>query len=78
MQTKLQSFLEACSNTFIGYAINILVQLIVYPLYGAKFTLGQNIQIGLIFMAVSLTRSFVLRRFFNWIHEQNRTRFHQH
>ena len=64
-QSKLSSFLEAVANTLIGYVINIAVQFIVYPFYGASFTISQNIQIGLIFMVVSLTRSFVIRRYFN-------------
>lgn len=64
-QTHLGSFIEATLNTIIGYFINLGVQLIVYPLYGAVFTLSQNIQIGLIFMAVSLARGFVIRRWFN-------------
>lgn len=68
MQTRLQSLLEAWSNTAFGYLINLLVQLVVYPFYGATFTFGQNIQIGLIFMAVSIVRSYGLRRFFNWRH----------
>lgn len=65
MQSRLHSFIEAWSNTIIGYFVNLLVQLVVYPLYGATFTFSQNIQIGLIFMAVSITRSYALRRFFN-------------
>lgn len=65
-QSRLQSFVEAWANTFIGYFINLAVQLIVYPFYGATFSLGQNIQIGLIFMAVSISRSYLLRRAFNW------------
>ena len=65
MQSRLHSFIEAWSNTFIGYFVNLLVQLVVYPLYGATLTFGQNIQIGLIFMGVSITRSYALRRFFN-------------
>ena len=65
MQSRLHSFIEAWSNTFFGYFLNLAVQLVVYPLYGATFTFSQNIQIGLIFMAVSITRSYALRRFFN-------------
>lgn len=61
----MQSMVEAWSNTIIGYLINLGVQLVVYPFYGATFTFGQNIQIGLIFMAVSITRSYLLRRAFN-------------
>lgn len=64
-QSRMQSMVEAWSNTIIGYLINLGVQLIVYPFYGATFTFGQNIQIGLIFMAVSITRSYLLRRAFN-------------
>lgn len=65
MQSRLQSFIEAWSNTIIGYFINLAVQLVVYPLYGATFTFSQNIQIGLIFMVVSIARSYLLRRAFN-------------
>ena len=68
MQTKWQSFVESSANIFIGYWINIVVQLIVYPFYGATFSFGQNIQIGLIFLAVSLGRSYAFRRYFNWRH----------
>jgi cobalamin synthase len=64
-QSRLQSFIEAWSNTLIGYFINLAVQLVVYPFYGATFSFGQNIQIGLIFMVVSMVRSYVLRRVFN-------------
>ena len=65
MQSRLQSFLEAWSNTIIGYFLNLVTQLIVYPFYGATFTFSQNIQIGLIFMAVSIVRGYLIRRFFN-------------
>jgi hypothetical protein len=65
MQSKLQSFIESASQTFIGYLLNLGVQLLVYPWYGATFTLQQNIEIGLIFLVVSLARGYVIRRFFN-------------
>ena len=65
MQSKLHSVIEAASNTLIGYGINLVVQVIVYPLYGAPFTLMQNMQIGLIFLVVSLLRGYVIRRYFN-------------
>ncbi len=70
MQNRLQSLIEAWANTIIGYFINLAVQLVVYPFYGATFTFGQNIQIGLIFMAVSILRSYGLRRAFNAWHRR--------
>jgi len=65
MQSRLSSFIESMANVFIGYVVSLLVQLIVYPLFGAQFTFAQNIQIGLIFMAVAIVRSYVIRRWFN-------------
>lgn len=65
MQSRLSSFIESMANVFIGYVVSLLVQLIVYPLFGAQFTFAQNIQIGLIFMAVAIVRSYVIRRGFN-------------
>lgn len=70
MQSRIQSLIKAWANTIIGYLINLGVQLIVYPLYGATFTFGQNIQIGLIFMVVSIARSYGLRRAFNELHRR--------
>ena len=64
-QSRLSSFIEAMANTLIGYVINIGVQLIIYPIYGAVFSFRQNIEIGLVFMVVSIARSYVLRRWFN-------------
>lgn len=64
-QSRKRSFVEAWANTLIGYVLNLLVQLAVYPFYGATFTLLENVQIGLIFMVVSIIRSYALRRAFN-------------
>ena len=72
MQSRIQSLIEAWANTIIGYLINLGVQLVVYPLYGATFTFGQNIQIGLIFMVVSIARSYGLRRAFNELHRRQK------
>lgn len=70
MQSRIQSLIEAWANTIIGYFINLAVQLVVYPFYGATFTFGQNVQIGLIFMVVSILRSYGLRRAFNQLHRR--------
>lgn len=64
-QSRLGSFIEAMLNTLLGYFLNLAVQLVVYPFYGATFTFSQNIQIGLIFMVVSITRGYVIRRWAN-------------
>jgi len=63
-QSKFGSLIEAVAHTCIGYVLSLCVQLIVYPLYGASFTFVQNLEIGLIFMVVSLGRGYVIRRWF--------------
>ena len=64
-QSRLQSLAEAWLNALIGYLVGLLVQFVVYPMYGAIFTLSQHIQISLIFVVVSFVRAYLLRRFFN-------------
>ena len=59
------SFIEAISNVLIGYAVAVTTQILVFPWFGLSATLGDNLQMGLIFTAVSLIRSYTLRRLFN-------------
>jgi phosphate/sulfate permease len=68
MQTKLQSLLESCANVLVGYLVALGAQLVVFPLMGIPVSLSQNVMIGVIFTAVSLARSYALRRAFNWLH----------
>jgi len=70
MQTRLQSLMEASSNTLIGFAISVGVGQLVYPLFGYDVTIRHNIGLTAIFVAVSLARSYVFRRFFNWLHRR--------
>ena len=70
MQTKLQSFLEASVNIGIGLVIALLTQIIVFPMFGINIPLKDDLLIVLIFTVVSIIRSYVLRRFFNWYHHK--------
>jgi len=69
-QSRLGSLVEAFINVFIGYWVSFAGQLVIYPAFGAKFTLMDNVYIGLLFMVLSLIRSYVIRRWFNlYIHK---------
>ncbi|WP_103966932.1 DUF7220 family protein [Nitrosomonas ureae] len=68
MQTRTQSLTESFANVTIGYFVALAAQMIVFPLYEIEVSISQNIQIGLIFTAVSIARSYLLRRFFNHYH----------
>lgn len=64
-QSRTQSAIEAIANTAIGYGVAILSQLLVFPLFDIQVPLSDNLLIGLWFTAISLVRSYVLRRAFN-------------
>lgn len=67
-QSKRQSWLEAIANQLIGFAVAILSQYPIFAAFGIEVTFMEHIQIGLFFTVVSVLRSYLLRRLFNWVH----------
>lgn len=65
-QTRTHSFTESLINTLIGYIVAVASQLFVFPRYGIHISWSANLEIGLIFTAISIARSYFLRRAFNW------------
>lgn len=68
MQTRSQSFFESVINVLIGYTVALMVQLVVFPLYGISTSLVENMEIAIIFTIVSIFRSYAVRRVFNRFH----------
>ncbi len=66
-QSRVMSFVEATTNVVVGYILAILTQLAVFPLFGLEAALGEHLAIGMAFVAVSLARSYLLRRLFERI-----------
>lgn len=64
-QTRLDSFLEALTNTFIGYWIAVLANHLVLPLFGYTPSFAESNGIAAIFTLISIARSYILRRLFN-------------
>ena len=64
MQSRFASLVEAIANVVLGYAAATLTQILVFPLFGIVISLAQNMILGVIFTAVSLARSYLLRRAF--------------
>jgi len=58
------SLAEAAANVVIGYGIAVATQMVVFPIFGIHITLADDIAIGLVFLEVSLVRSYLLRRLF--------------
>ncbi len=65
MQSRWMSLVEAVTNLAVGYGLAVLTQIIVFPLFGLHASLSENLLIGGLFTAISLARSYVLRRVFN-------------
>ncbi len=63
-QSRRMSLVESLANVVVGYGIAIATQAVVFPLFGLHTTLSDDMAIGAIFSAVSVARSFVLRRVF--------------
>ncbi len=64
-QSKLESWIEALANIVVGFTINFFANLIILPWFGFNITAGKAFGIGLVFTAISLLRSYWLRRLFN-------------
>lgn len=68
MQSRRMALVESIANVIIGYLIALSTQLIVFPLLNIPVSLSENFLIGAIFTAVSLARSYCVRRMFNRLH----------
>ena len=66
-QSRRMSLVEAIANVAVGYGLAVLTQIAVFPPFGLRVSLSDNISLGLIFTGISLARSFALRRLFEAI-----------
>ena len=60
MRSLIESFIDVGS----GFILAILIQLLVFPLFGLYPTIFDSIGIALIFTVVSITRSWIWRLVF--------------
>jgi len=72
VQSRSASLVEAVTNVITGFVLAVLVQLGAYPLLGITTTIGQNGLLAVIFTALSLVRSFAVRRLFVVMDESRR------
>ena len=64
-QSKRGSLTEAVINTAIGFSINYFANLLIFPLFGLHISPGANFVMGMIYTAISVARSYAIRRWFN-------------
>lgn len=71
-QTRLASAAEAATNVAVGYALAVLTQTLVFPVFDLHATTGEHMALALVFTIISLVRSYLLRRMFNTISGRRR------
>lgn len=64
MQSKKHSFMESMTNTVIGYVVAVASQLAIFPMFDIHIEIQDNLLIGVWFTAISLTRGYLVRRWF--------------
>jgi hypothetical protein len=67
-QSRTQSLIESTLNTLSGFAITMLAQSIIYPLYNIQTSFTINFSLAVWFTLLSIIRSYLWRRAFNWLH----------
>jgi putative flippase GtrA len=67
-QHKRHSLIEALVNTGVGFVLSIAAVQWLFPLFGVRMTLGENLIATLLMTVISVLRGYVLRRAFNHWH----------
>lgn len=64
-QSKMESLIESLANIVIGIVVAFISQVIIFKLNGIEVPLMTNMKMTIYFTAVSLVRSYAIRRWFN-------------
>lgn len=66
-QSRWQSLIEAKANTVLGLGINLGGQYVFTAAAGIPMTHAQHLGMAAFFTVLSVTRNYVVRRWFNWL-----------
>lgn len=64
-QSKKGSLVEALINVAIGFSINYCANMLIFPMFGFHISASSNLLMGVIYTAISIVRSYIIRRWFN-------------
>ena len=66
-QRKIASLIEAISNAAAGILVATGAQVIIFPWFGIIISWADTWSIAILMTGVSIVRSYVLRRVFEWL-----------
>lgn len=69
-QTRALSFLEAATTVAAGFVLSLGMQVVLFPAVGLQTTVMQNLKLALGFTALSLLRSYAVRRLFEHLSQE--------
>lgn len=70
-QRKRTSLIEAVANCIAGIGVAIGAQIIIFPYFNIHVSLWDTGLIACIFTGISIVRSYLLRRLFEWLRVTN-------
>lgn len=70
-QSRTMSLVETCAGTAAGFILTLILQALVYPLFGLHMTFATNLWLTIIFTVASIVRGYVLRRVFERLHNRS-------
>ena len=65
MQSKKMSFIESLTNVIVGYLVAVGANYNILPMFWYMVNVADSFYIGIVFMAIAIVRSYLLRRLFN-------------
>jgi hypothetical protein len=69
VQTKRQSLVESLVHTGVGILTRYATVVIVFPVLGIVSSAANNFAIAIALTAVSLVRTYIIRRIFVWVNK---------
>lgn len=71
LQSRLMSLVETVTSVAVGFVLTMILQAIIYPLFGIHTSWATNLWLTLIFTIASIARGYVLRRMFEGFHNRS-------
>lgn len=66
-QTPRGAIIEAWTNIAAGFSVNYCANFLLLPLVGVQVTPADNFMLGWCYTAISIIRSYAIRRWFNFV-----------
>lgn len=69
MQSKRSSLVESIVNTAVGFLTSLILQVIIFPIFGVHLSANEHVVMTIIFTVVSIVRGYAVRRIFESLKE---------